>query len=784
MNTKEKIKYVYKNCPVPGGGFVTGFVFHPKKANILYARTDIGGVYRYDFDTGIWHSLMNHVTEDMLWEANPLSIALSENDENSLYIACGNFKNGLLCVSHDRGDSFEYFPIPTGIHGNAPGRGTGERLQVDKNGTIYFGSQIDGLMRSTNGGESWEFINVCEDGAHNEKDITFVWVHPDNPNMIVVSTSGQYNSPAPKVRGASLYISTDAGKNFSIMEGQPEPLIDERSKYSGYVGQRATFDGAYLYISMSASGERAFRDNWSCYACDCGDLFDGAVLRYEIRGNAAANVKNITPRIDGFIDEDCPERMVGGGIGGIAVFPDRKGALICTTQYTQNGEYIFYSDNYGDSWVPILHDLTIGKIDFTVPYMKPEYNGNSSLIHWMSDLKVDPFNSNRAVFNTGTGIFMTENLGDAPHGTVVWRPECKGVEETVHLNVYSPPAGDVKVIDIIGDLGGFAFTDLDKPCENTFADKDGNRYITCINGDFPDSNPYTVVATPRANWRGDTEGGIIISDDQCQSWTLLPQPYGLTPFIDGLIDVIRQPNNNSGWVAISADGGTIVWTVGQRLHIPITAVVHTRDRGESWHKSEIFDLDGKRIEDDEKALKVMADRVNPDIFYGFGDDATFFVSRDGGGTFHQRQRPEGFYIGHLCGIDGLNRSEIRVESGKEGVIWISMNEGGLWRVKYDKISDAFTGRRISKDGDKVKCQGMGKNAPGSEYKTLYINGTIDGEYGFWRSFDEGESWQRINDENQMYGSIRSIAGDPRTFGRFYLATGTRGILYGQPADEE
>ncbi|NMB30271.1 MAG: endoglucanase, partial [Clostridiales bacterium] len=203
--------------------------------------------------------------------------------------------------------------------------------------------------------------------------------------------------------------------------------------------------------------------------------------------------------------------------------------------------------------------------------------------------------------------------------------------------------------------------------------------------------------------------------------------------------------------------------------------------GQNWHRSVVFDLNGERIEDDEKALKVMADRVNPDVFYGFGDDATFFVSRDGGGTFYQKQRPEGFYIGHLCGIDGLNRSEIRVESGKEGVIWISMNEGGLWRIKYDKDSDTFLGKRISKDGDKVKCQGMGKNAPNSEFKTLYINGTIDGEYGFWRSFDEGENWQRINDENQMYGSIRSIAGDPRTFGRFYLATGTRGILYGEPA---
>ncbi|MDD2580105.1 MAG: endoglucanase, partial [Eubacteriales bacterium] len=70
------IPYQYRHAPVPGGGFVTGFVFHPKSRQILYARTDIGGVYRYQFAEKHWISLMDHVKAPDRWESYPLSIAL------------------------------------------------------------------------------------------------------------------------------------------------------------------------------------------------------------------------------------------------------------------------------------------------------------------------------------------------------------------------------------------------------------------------------------------------------------------------------------------------------------------------------------------------------------------------------------------------------------------------------------------------------------------------------------------------------------------------------------
>ena len=79
MTIKKQIPYHYEHAPIPGGGYVTGFVFHPQKPDVLYARTDIGGVYRYDYEMDKWKSLIDHVTQTDLSESYPIAIGLNTN---------------------------------------------------------------------------------------------------------------------------------------------------------------------------------------------------------------------------------------------------------------------------------------------------------------------------------------------------------------------------------------------------------------------------------------------------------------------------------------------------------------------------------------------------------------------------------------------------------------------------------------------------------------------------------------------------------------------------------
>jgi hypothetical protein len=90
---KDDSKYIYKHISVPGGGFVTGFVFHPSVPDILYCRTDIGGTYRYDFESDCWISLIDHATDPDVWETYPLAIALDKQNPSYIYAMVKCTKN-------------------------------------------------------------------------------------------------------------------------------------------------------------------------------------------------------------------------------------------------------------------------------------------------------------------------------------------------------------------------------------------------------------------------------------------------------------------------------------------------------------------------------------------------------------------------------------------------------------------------------------------------------------------------------------------------------------------
>jgi hypothetical protein len=87
-------------------------------------------------------------------------------------------------------------------------------------------------------------------------------------------------------------------------------------------------------------------------------------------------------------------------------------------------------------------------------------------------------------------------------------------------------------------------------------------------------------------------------------------------------------------------------------------------------------------------------------------------------------------------------------------------------------------------GIAVRQLAFGAPAPGGDYPMLFAIGMRGNTRAIWRSDDAGGSWMRINGEAHEYGRrFRAIAGDPRVYGRVYVGTDGRGIIYGEPARE-
>ena len=181
-----------------------------------------------------------------------------------------------------------------------------------------------------------------------------------------------------------------------------------------------------------------------------------------------------------------------------------------------------------------------------------------------------------------------------------------------------------------------------------------------------------------------------------------------------------------------------------------------------------------------ESVKTFSDRMDSDVFYAFGPHSAFYISLDGGSTF--RQRPlQGFPHADFGLIDCANKTEVRGEAGHSGRFLMALREHGLWLLQYD--GGAFTAKRLSAEGDWVYRAGFGLGERGGDYitghKAIYMSAIIGGEYGFYRTFDDCKTFERINTARQMFGDIISIDGDCREFGTFYLATGSMGLVYGK-----
>lgn len=745
--------YTWGNVTFEGGGFVDGIVPSRTQAGLVYARTDVGGAYRWDSTGGKWIPLMDWASENDQGVFGTEALALDPSDPKKVYVLCGitYFNNGKTFIlrSSDYGETFDTVNVTAQFtaHGNGMGRQTGEKLAVDPfdGNVLYCGTRTKGLFRSTDAGKTWTAVAgttvLAGTSMVNDNGISFVI--PD-------STGGKTAEGCAKVvwmggsksGSASLWVSRDGGATFTAVTGAPSMMA-----------MRAALAGGNLYITFS-NGPGPHSQN------------GGSVWKY---ATGSGTWTKITPKDGDGNDYATGKEGYGYGFGGITVDPQDPQRLVLSTEsnYGGNnawpdgkgnaGDMIFLSEDGGATWKQLNPWGATQTLD---------PNGNNwisgSSIHWAGSIEFDPFDNRKVWVGSGNGVFRTDDLT----ATVpVWKFQSKGIEETVPLEAVSVPGGPL--VTAIMDYDGATYDDIGQSVPvhaNPIGTSSSLGYGALVGG-FLRSGRVTDYGVKPAV----TYDVLYHSADSGRTWTAtdtasLPGSGGsLAMSADGKVFLLRPSSNTHSTTAIKSPSSSTFY--------------RSADGGKTWAAvTGISTQEGRMVSDPVDAARFY---IVPDGYQG-----DVLGSVDTGKTFIKLSS----LIDNSKGQNSASSGMLRAAPGAAGDLWIALDGVQSWT----STGYSSNGLAHSTDGGKTwerittmtACLsiGLGKAAPGADYYALYMWGVANGgPRGIYRSIDKGLTWERINDDKHQYGGPANgkfVVGDFNVYGRVYMSTAGRGLVYG------
>lgn len=462
--------YDWKQMKIGGGGWVVGMDISPTEKDLIYARTDVSGAYRWNPTTSTWKQI---VTADSLPKeyvgygkyTGVDSLVSAPKDPNIAYMAF----NKQIFKSTNRGDTWAATTFANNnvkMDANGEGRQEGERLGVDPHNSdvVYFCPTSDFLWYTNDGGVNWHKVEGIPVGKppHGINTVIF-----DKESGTTKSKTGATKTNVIYVTAeeAGVFKSSDAGKTWvNIAASGPGIAIKPRD---AEIGPDRTY---YL-------------------ATDKGKDFVGSLWKC----SPAGEWTDITP--------PAPQ---GGNqsYADVAVDPaDAKHIVLI-----QNGGKCFVSKDQGATWTFHTFHLNSPNIQWL----------GKQQHYWLSvgEIVFDPFEPGKLWFAEGFGVWWTKDLTPKE---IPWQAASEGIEEACGNEVIAPPGG--KPVAAMWDIGVFYFSDPD-----TYTAKRSHPYFMAAWAlDWCASDPKFLVGVFRNNLGFPPhikDSGY--STDGGQTWTKFP----------------------------------------------------------------------------------------------------------------------------------------------------------------------------------------------------------------------------------------------------------------------
>ncbi len=741
---------------IGGGGFVSGIVTGKQ---VMYARTDVGGAYKYDYDKEEWVQLLGFINDADRGLLSVDAMAIDPTDDNTVYFLCGcaYFSNEKTVVfkTTDGGKTFREFDISDEIKvmGNGDGRQCGESIAVDPDDPkiIYAGGDVacgkSALIKSTDGGETWKPVESYDAlGLFGKTTKWPTWTENIARSVTDDAYNNQNGVAAIAVSGGKVYVATSAK---GVVNVHAANVSDD--KFSALSADLPT-DVFPSRINLDANGDLLI----SYIAGLAFNGTSGGAYRYSPKTGKVTQLLESTRGFGSvWADPANPDHLIAGTCGKWEdqlweAWTDEHGACW--------GDQYYRSLDGGKTW----ENITPGKQNGWGGPLVAEYlqDGGFSwirekAIHWSGTVVTDPRNPDRMFITSGNGVFICENLWSTDAEKIpkfTFHPN--GIEEVVALDFASTPDG--LNLSAIGDYDGFRHTAVDVV---------GEQYQ-------PNMGSTSAIAVCPQNtdvWvriaEGDTNNtaAAYYTLDRGKTWK------GMTPAAKGGKAAIAQIGSGKYRIFnTSKDSGD---------------VSYSDDFGGTWNKcAGIPSQYGSKptmllIEpDDPNTVYAYATYFNSSWHYSkdapTAEDAQykFCVSTDGGKTFTSTDICMYDQCDSAGRIAYLGKGELILGGGWYGLYHASVRSGKVTVEKIDGVS---------------YCKTVGYGAPEKTggVNTLYMYGKpleSDPE-GIYRSTDAGKSWVCINTEH-LYGGTGNgnfLVGDMSQFGKVYMSTVGCGIVYGE-----
>jgi xyloglucan-specific exo-beta-1,4-glucanase len=703
--------YAWNNVAIAGMGFVTGLVIHPHQPNLIYARTDVGGIYRWNVSTSSWIQLLDGERDRHSIE----SIALDPSNPDVVYAATGAYTgdaDGAVLKSRDRGKTWTNTNLKTlegkslRMGGNEAWRWAGERLAVDPHNPqiIYFGSRLDGLYRSTDGAKSWQRVNDFPSKG-KEGGIAFVLFDRQSISQALPGVRSAQVVKATQViyvgvMGSGVYRSENGGKSWTLLKNGPDA--------SQHPQQAAITTDGGLYVSFFTSQASP----------------QGSVWKYQ-----SGKWRQITP-------------AAGQNYSAIAADPTQPSTVMVAT-YPLSPNGLYRTTDGGLNWQSVQLKVE------SVPWW-PKWH----LYTLMGGIAINPQQPNQVWLTTGFGVMRTEDITSQPSN---WCTAMNNLEELVVFALKAPPVpGGPQLLSGVADMDGFRHTSLTTIPQQTY---DNGKFGDTTGLDFVEEDPRIIVrvgSSPGKGGREDSQLRSAYSSDQGKSWQSFMNPP--TGAVNGKVAVSAKLQRNGYPIIVWAPQGDIYphrSLDGGNTWLPVQGAPNQTTL-QLWFSSQA----------------IASDRVDGNLFYLY-KNGEIYRSTDGGATWLKTAKDLPSHWFH----------SLKAAPEMRGEVWLTVNGSAPYRssdagVSFTKIANIQTADNLT----------FGKAAPGRQNPTVFINGTINNREGLFRSDDatslKGDAsqakWVEISTKQQVLSNVTYLEGDRLTFGKIYVGTSGRGILYGQP----